>query len=261
MTAEIKTIHFIEGLPVSPPDTTLPMSVGIPVNPDHAVRLDMMNGSNGLIASGEFVDAVTTGIDATILTPTKTIHTLTNNSLESIQSIDFVSGAMIVLQNKTGAKITLKNLSGNIDTGLGVDLELQNRQAMILIASPSDSVWRVAGGSGGSGGGALTWGPTTQTITNGGKVSLVGLTSQVLGIKLDSASDVNLDLDLFDIPPNANGTIIHLLNVGAFVIKLSYSNANGGAMLKGDNYLESGSMQKLIWDSVANRYWDGGRNV
>lgn len=43
MVAEVKTLKFYEGLSVLPPDQTLPVNVGIGVNPTHAVVMGQVN--------------------------------------------------------------------------------------------------------------------------------------------------------------------------------------------------------------------------
>jgi len=107
----------------------------------------------------ETVDSTTTGSIASV-TPTTTIWRLTNALLVSLSNLASpLSGETLVLINDTGNPITVLNDSGGtaanrILTGTGADLTLENNACLLLTYSPSQSRWRIVGGSGSGGTGA-----------------------------------------------------------------------------------------------------------
>lgn len=117
-----------------------------------------------LVSTSEQSNAVATGANAVLTTPTNLLVKVTNGSLTSIDGITAPADNQIfVLKNKTGANVTINNETGvnttyRIKTGTGANLTVANDSAIILSYSIADSRWQVIGGSGsGSGGGLSTW--------------------------------------------------------------------------------------------------------
>lgn len=124
----------------------------------------------------EQVDSASTGSGATLATPAKTTLKFTNASLVSINEIPAVSGMFLIVENKTGSTVTMKNLTGatanQIETGTGADLPLAANANLFMYYSPTVLKWKVVGGSG-SGSVNLT-GPITSVGAATSVASQVG---------------------------------------------------------------------------------------
>jgi hypothetical protein len=138
------------------------------------------------LVSQEQVDAVSTGSNAILPTPTKTLFKLTNASLVSVDEVPAVASMILVIQNKTGASITVNNNLGTVGnrilTGTGANLLLANDACLFLIYSPSTAIWQVVGGSG-SGGASASGGVTLDWSKNSDNASL---TEFIDGIAFES---------------------------------------------------------------------------
>lgn len=106
------------------------------------------------IVSQETVDAVTTGAN-TLITPTKSIHKVTDAGLVSISNIEPVDEMFLVLTNKTGVTITINNKLGTankqIDTGTGANISVDDGASLFLYYSSTSLIWQVVGGTGSGG--------------------------------------------------------------------------------------------------------------
>lgn len=125
----------------------------------------LTNKTLNKLVSEEEINSSATGSNAT-LTVAKTLHKLTNASLVSIDNITAITGMVLVLQNSTGATVTI-NDNVNIKTGTGANLPMANGSSLLLICSPDDSAWHIVGGSGSGGSGAvggssLSWGKNSN---------------------------------------------------------------------------------------------------
>jgi len=95
-------------------------------------------------------DSTSTGANQNV-TLTHGITTFTNASLSSIQNLTYTNrsdATWIVLRNKTGSTLTLKNLSGGtagnqIDTGIGADMPIQDDGSVQLYYNTVSSKWQV----------------------------------------------------------------------------------------------------------------------
>lgn len=106
------------------------------------------------IVTQETVDSVTTGANA-LITPTKSIHKVTDGALTSISNIEPVNEMLLVLTNKTGVAVTINNKSGTankqIDTGTGANISLDDGASLFLYYSSTSLIWQVVGGTGSGG--------------------------------------------------------------------------------------------------------------
>lgn len=141
---------------------------------------------------GDFIqaiatDAVTTGTDADLPHPGKSIVRLTNTSLVSIDSItNTTAGRGLIIINDTTVEITIKNNSA-INTGTGSDLIVSAGACVWLIYEPASAQHRIIGGSGGGGASQKNYNLTNnQTITD------------VAGLLLDSTKETSAEY-LFEI--------------------------------------------------------------
>ncbi|MCB1712738.1 MAG: hypothetical protein KDH96_09770, partial [Candidatus Riesia sp.] len=104
-------------------------------------------------------DSVSTGANVTLDTPEKTVKSVSNVSLSSIDMITAPSlgDQFFILTNKTGAVVTVNNLTGatpanQIITGTGDNLDMAINASLSLYYDTNSSKWRVVGGSGGGAG-------------------------------------------------------------------------------------------------------------
>jgi len=114
-----------------------------------------------LVITTAQANAVATGANATLTTPTSSIVAVTNVSLTSIDGIAAPADNFIVLlHNKVGAVVTINNNTGTaanrIITGTGANIALADDANLLLKYSTTYSRWYVIGGSGG-GGGLSAW--------------------------------------------------------------------------------------------------------
>ncbi len=143
MTDEIKVLKFYEGVPVNPPDPDDPLFATLQV-----------------IKTVEQIDSTTTGANATTVSVTASIFTLTDPGLVSIDMIPgIVDGQVVIIHNRTGGTVTFNNLTGataanQIDTGTGANLAVEDGAAIIVNRAPSVNKIQIVGGSGGGGGGS-----------------------------------------------------------------------------------------------------------
>lgn len=112
---------------------------------------------NAELMAVETVDSSSTGNNAVVPSPTINIR-LTNASLLSIANIDNVhDGKIIIITNKTGNSVVIKNDSGGtaskrILTGTGSNLTLADDASLLLSYCATGNHWQVIGGSGSGGG-------------------------------------------------------------------------------------------------------------
>lgn len=104
-------------------------------------------------------DSLATGPSATMQAFTSGVVRLTNGSLESLGGIPAgSSGQFLILENKTGVQITVKNqdssvsASDRIYTGTDGDILLKNNATLCLVYDSTSSRWHTASGAGGGGG-------------------------------------------------------------------------------------------------------------
>lgn len=134
-------------------------------------------------------DAVSTGADAIVPTPTPIIK-LTNALLESVSELaSLFDGKMVIVTNATGDKIILKNNVGTnkIITGTGNDLFVDADASVWLTADAATNSWLVVGGTGGGG---LFFQEVPAGSANGSNPSFGPLTYQPVN---DSAVLVMVD--------------------------------------------------------------------
>lgn len=112
--------------------------------------------TSGVTANDQEDNAVVTGANATLTTPTKGIVRLTNASLTSVDGITAPSVPQYVtISNVTGAAIVVNNDTGTaanrILTGTGNGISLANNATIVLYYDQTTTKWRIVGGSGGGG--------------------------------------------------------------------------------------------------------------
>lgn len=132
----------------------------------------------------EQVDAASTGANATLATPTKSVMRLTNASLTSVDMVPAIANSILIIENKTGNIVSINNDTGataanRIITGTGNKISLINNASLILVYSATETKWQVLGGSGGGAGGgsSLNWGKNSNNSC---------VTEFIDGMKLES---------------------------------------------------------------------------
>lgn len=100
--------------------------------------------------------AIMTGTDQTIAVPDKFVMKIVG-TVTSIAAIDEPiitgNGRLHIFINSTSGNLTIKN-SVDIITGTGSDLLVTQGASIFAYYDPTDSYWRIVGGSGSGGGGA-----------------------------------------------------------------------------------------------------------
>ena len=117
--------------------------------------------SNGIINGGtivnDFENDSTSGALVTLNTPVKGIKRLTNAGLVSVQTITAPSNnQFFVLSNNSTGTIIIKNGTGNLITGIGIDLNLVNGASLWFWFDTVLSAWVCLGGSGSGGVASVT---------------------------------------------------------------------------------------------------------
>lgn len=92
------------------------------------------------------------GDNITLSARTKVITRLVNSSLNSIDTITYNGQGLVILSNLTADTISITEL-GNIITGVGGSLDLENNASLILYYDKVSNKYRVIGGTGSGGGG------------------------------------------------------------------------------------------------------------
>lgn len=134
--------------------------------------------STDLTAQGELNFSLTndtgpTGAAATVSRPSTPILALSNASLTSITGIGAPSSKnqVILLLNITGNAFDILNESGTaseqIFTGTGGNISLANGASVFIYYDFPNSIWRIAGGSGGGGSGGGFANFVTESYTFG----------------------------------------------------------------------------------------------
>jgi len=214
------------------------------------------NFFNNLVSFFQVVDAATTGADQSI-TLTKVFHVLTNASLASINNIASPSdGKFIILSNKTGANIVIKNNTGGtaanrIFTGTGGDLSLKTNAALILIYDANAARWQVVGGSGG-GSNVVT---SSLALAGGFQLAINTNEMEQTFLVQGLASSVAANPLPFGSTPPPDGAKIHLVgNDDTNTVIIPQNDAANGCLMDGDREIAKGQVVSFMYLSTLSRY-------
>lgn len=213
----------------------------------------------GIISYDSEEDGASTGANATLATPTKTIVRLTNASLTSVDGLTApLTNQIVTIVNDTGNTIEFNNATGTaanqIITGSGAEVEIQDGGAISLFYDLIDSRWRLSGGGGGGGaGGGL---PTRQTF-NGTSFVATDAARQVWVYDGLSAQTL-ASIDITDILDQAEIEITCISDSNTLTVE--HFNTSEGFILNGD--YEMGLYGKLVlrWDATLSRFIEVSRN-
>jgi hypothetical protein len=189
-----------------------------------------------LLALSQAADAATTGTDAALTAPTKVNMLLTNGSLVSIATIPAPSGSapsLLVLSNKTGVDITVKDETGataanRIKTGTGATITISNNASVMLVYDGVNTRWNVVGGTGS--GGALDVG-ATQSIAAAGTITVSSIKARQLIPVAGNAGAQTAATTPFGAGPFINGTEVELVGTDDDnTLSISYNDAANGCV-------------------------------
>ena len=182
------------------------------------VQLASLTAVTSKLALNAQTDAVTTGSNATVATPTKSYIQLTNGSLASIDGIPAgTDGQVVVLSNRTGVTVVVNNETGataanRVLTGTGGAVALDNNASLMFVYNSTASRWMIVGGVGGSlvvnltAGEALTAGNAvyvSQGAADGGRTA-----GRVY--KLDATNDNRVEFIGFALDSVSSGAAVRV---------------------------------------------------
>jgi hypothetical protein len=207
-------------------------------------NISVTNLSFAGLLSGSIVTASgVTGTDAEVPEPTALVIELSNGSLSSINMIEAPSGVqLLVLRNKTGNSITIKDEDGGtaanrILTGTGANLPVADDASIWLFYSTEVSRWCVVGGSGGGGSSIAVNSFTGTTLTLGAETS-----------QSWRYTGTTQSLSSFDLSSAVEGTRITVINIAAVVLTIPF-NVTGVVY-------QNGTKELAQYQSVTYEYVD-----
>jgi hypothetical protein len=98
-------------------------------------------------------------------------------------------------------------------------------------------------------------------LVDAGQIPIIATaTSGFQLIKITSAADVVLNTAPFSGAPFVDGLEVTLLNIGAFYVRISYSDLAGGALVNGNAEIPPQGMLTLIYTLTENRWREKNRS-
>lgn len=162
-------------------------------------------------------------------------------------------------KDSSGNTITINPFGADYINGVNTPVQVLY-QAYGQVISPNpitgwDARFFIENASAASAGGAII--VATQTIGAGGTINLTADKEQIVKVK-GTLGLTSANVLPFTANP-ADGTKVILVGQDdASPLKISFNDADGGVMCKGDRYLDRGTSLPLVWDDLAKRYWEIG---
>jgi hypothetical protein len=201
---------------------------------------------------------VSTGSDIDLPNPHKGIIVLTSNTLVSIRGITLpIAGEEFKIINATGNNVVIKNnvtAAGTLKilSGSGDDLDMADGTVITVVRDGNSSVYRIIGGTGGSGGGKKfsgTYGTPTSLTT--GTVPFSGNQDILVSFVKGASAGATVVLAGSPIITAGNKIGQELWLIFTSATDLVDMNTGGNILTKGEFLSDEGSIIKFMWVGTA----------